>query len=322
MPNIVITEYCNLKCPYCFASQMIEEAKDKCDNKNISENQLYNILNWLRPSAIEKDFCIGLIGGEPLLHPDFETILTIINDFTASTQSQSIIFTNGLLLHKYLHLISKDTAILINVNKINDTLKKQLIHNLHLINNLSWFENEKVHLGCNLYLEEIDYSYFWNIVDLFKTNIKAVRMSVTAPTAENRINKELYYQKMKPIMLNFLQEAKKRNLTVSYDCNQIPTCFLNENELQLYQTMGKVPPKYCNPVIDIKPNFYATSCFGAYSPIDCSIFNNIEELTRYFQSQIFIKTQYNNQGKCKNCSEIEYMKCQGGCLSFSNPLVI
>ena len=65
--------------------------------------------------------------------------------------------------------------------------------NLHLINNLSCFENEKVHLGCNLYLEEIDYSYFWNIVDLFKTNIKAVRMSVTAPTAENRINKELYY---------------------------------------------------------------------------------------------------------------------------------
>ena len=27
MPNIILTEYCNLKCPYCFASKMIEDAK-------------------------------------------------------------------------------------------------------------------------------------------------------------------------------------------------------------------------------------------------------------------------------------------------------
>lgn len=66
MPNIILTEYCNLKCPYCFASTMIEEAKDY---KNITMEQLDNILNWLYPTAIEGEFGIGLIGGEPLLHP-------------------------------------------------------------------------------------------------------------------------------------------------------------------------------------------------------------------------------------------------------------
>ena len=36
MPNIVLTEYCNLQCPYCFASQMISDAKLMDKNKNIS----------------------------------------------------------------------------------------------------------------------------------------------------------------------------------------------------------------------------------------------------------------------------------------------
>jgi uncharacterized radical SAM superfamily Fe-S cluster-containing enzyme len=37
MPNIILTEYCNLKCPYCFASKMIEDAKENDFNKNITE---------------------------------------------------------------------------------------------------------------------------------------------------------------------------------------------------------------------------------------------------------------------------------------------
>ena len=29
MPNIAITAYCNLKCPYCFANEMISNQEEK-----------------------------------------------------------------------------------------------------------------------------------------------------------------------------------------------------------------------------------------------------------------------------------------------------
>jgi sulfatase maturation enzyme AslB (radical SAM superfamily) len=54
MPNIILTEYCNLKCPYCFANQMIDESNE--NNKNITIEQLQFILKWLTPTASKKDF--------------------------------------------------------------------------------------------------------------------------------------------------------------------------------------------------------------------------------------------------------------------------
>jgi MoaA/NifB/PqqE/SkfB family radical SAM enzyme len=70
------------------------------------------------PTAVKQDFRVGLIGGEPTLHPQFKEILNIINNFCSLTKSSSIIFTNGLLINKFLHLIGEDMALLINVNKL------------------------------------------------------------------------------------------------------------------------------------------------------------------------------------------------------------
>ena len=71
--------------------------------------------------------------------------------------------------------------------------------------------------------------------------------------------------------------------------------------------------------IDITADFKASSCFGSYDDtlIDCNLFNNINELERYFQYKMFKKTELNYSGKCKNCEKFNLQQCQGGCLSFS-----
>lgn len=315
MPNIILTEYCNLSCPYCFASTMINEAKINNDSKNITLNEFNKILQWLAPSAGDK-LSLGLIGGEPTLHPKFEDILITMNNFNALNNSKSILFTNGLQLQPYLNYIGKNMSILINVNKLNKIQNKQLIDTLRIINSLFWFNFKKVTLGCNLYAEEDDYSFFWNIVDLF-SDIKIVRMSVTAPINEQyKNNKFQYYTLMKPKFYNFILEAKKRNILISYDCNQIPLCFFTAEEQALILSLGKYE-SICSPTIDITPNFFATSCFGVYNPIDCSNFNNLEELNNYFQGEIYKKLEKNNSYPCGQCKKLLYKQCQGGCLSFS-----
>lgn len=315
MANIILTEYCNLKCPYCFASTMIEESSQSTNN--ITIEQFDKILNWLMPTAITRDFSIGLIGGEPTLHPQFSEILQHINYFNSLTKSNSIIFSNGLCLEKYLYQIGKTTSILINVNKLNNNLNNKLLNTLDKLNILGWFKIRKATLGCNLYLQENDYSFFWNIVDRYQ-DISIVRVSVTAPTKELKNDKEKYYSSMKNIFLNFLYEANKRNIEISYDCNQIPLCFFDEEEIELINKLGE-RKTFCSPVIDINPKFKATCCFGVYStPIDCSQFQDIDELTQYFQTLMTLKRVNNNNSLCQNCEKLILSKCQGGCLSFSS----
>lgn len=316
MPNIILTEYCNLQCSYCFASQMISEASQLYNNKNISIEQFLKILNWLYPTALSRDFQIGLIGGEPTLHPQFKSILKHTNIFCETTQSKAILFTNGILLNQFLPFIGENMFILINVNQLQNKQQDLFINTLNNINNLNWFKEQKVTLGCNLYLKEYNYKYFWDCVDKYK-DISLIRVSTTAPNSiDLKENKEKYYSQMKPIFLNFLENAYKRNLKITYDCNQIPKCFFSDDEWNKIIELGE-RKDFCEPVIDISTDFKATCCFGVYNPIDCNDFTNIDELTRYFQNIMFQKINANNNSLCANCKKLQLMQCQGGCLSFS-----
>lgn len=314
MPNIIITEFCNLNCPYCFADSMM---KDLNNNVNeITMLQLQNILSWLQPTAIKQDFSIGIIGGEPTLHSNFIEILNYINNFCSITNSNSTLFTNGIYLYKYLPYIGKNMSILININYLQNKNLKYLYKSLEQINQLKWFDDKKVTLGCNLYINESNYDYFWNIISMYR-NISQIRISVTAPIDEKlKLNKELYYLKMKPILLSFLNKAKNFNLSIIYDCNQIPKCMFTANELLFIESFGDYE-SFCTPIIDITPEFKASSCFGCYQLIDCSKFETFEQLHRYFQNKIFQKTLKNKINLCENCSKINLLQCQGGCLSFA-----
>ena len=146
MPNIILTEYCNLQCSYCFASKMIEEKTD--DTKNISLEQLDIILKWLLPSATSLER-IGLIGGEPTLHPQFKEILGKINSFNEFTNTPSIVFTNGINLSEFLPVIGPNMSILINVNKLTGKPLNKLNSVLDEINYLNWFKIDKVILHKN-----------------------------------------------------------------------------------------------------------------------------------------------------------------------------
>ena len=73
MANIAVTTYCNLHCEYCFAHTMIEEMGNPIDL-----DQFRMILNWIARTPQNH---IGLIGGEPLVHPHIDEIFKEVNFF-------------------------------------------------------------------------------------------------------------------------------------------------------------------------------------------------------------------------------------------------
>lgn len=317
MANIALTKYCNLQCPYCFAQDMMTEE----EKSNIEINILQDILKWLENTPEER---IGLIGGEPTLHPKFKEILSIVNNYCERTQRTSILFTNGIKLKDFLPYISPNMSILININSPEYMTKvnfESLLETLNILYIKGKLQNQ-VTCGCNLCLEIQNYDFFWDIIDKYKIN--HVRVSVTAPSnLEYKNNKEKYYEDLKPIFLSFISNAKKRKVIVNLDCNHIPKCYFTPDELTFIIDNCNENPfirECCEPCIDITADFKATCCFGTYdSLIDCCYFQNCHELKEYFLKEIISKKHaFNNFGKCQDCLDFHLKKCQGGCLGFSS----
>jgi organic radical activating enzyme len=87
--DIYITKSCNLKCEHC---NLFNPLRNGINSK---EDVLCTINRWSKRIAPN---IIFLLGGEPLLHPDYEEIALAARN--AWQQSSIAIITNGLLLPK------------------------------------------------------------------------------------------------------------------------------------------------------------------------------------------------------------------------------
>lgn len=91
--NIKIINLCNKSCKFCYEGHMNEKIMDLNLYKNIIDS---NILNDLE--------CVKLSGGEPLLHPQLEEIIS----YTTQNGIDVEIATNGILLNeKTIECLSK-----------------------------------------------------------------------------------------------------------------------------------------------------------------------------------------------------------------------
>lgn len=315
MANIAITNICNLRCDYCFANDMIQEP-----SKSISLEDFRKTLEFT--SRTQKNH-IGIIGGEPTLHPQFDEIIKEVNNYCKFNNAGATLFTNGIELEKYLPLLGERIGMLINCNspeKMTTEQYKKLISTLDKFDELCMFDT-RGNCGCNVHPGCKDYSWIWEIVD--KYHLSHLRCSVVSPGGcyrHMRQDKELYYNTMKPIFINFCKEAKEHNCRLNMDCGRIPLCYFNNEERELINEIcdGYSSTYFCHPVVDITQGFKATSCFGCYETVDIRDFNNVDELEDYlFVKKTLPRYEANCTGKCTTCKKHELMQCQGGCLGFA-----
>ncbi len=69
-PNVLITNYCNQNCSFCFANELMTKGK----TKEISIKNYIRLLDCFDKNGI-KNIC--LMGGEPTLHSEFKKIIEI-----------------------------------------------------------------------------------------------------------------------------------------------------------------------------------------------------------------------------------------------------
>lgn len=316
MSNIAIVNYCNLKCAYCFADDMIQE-----DNLTMSIEDYTKLVDFILKNPMDK---IGIIGGEPTLHPQFLDIIKITKEKSAGRKQLPILFTNGIELKPFLSYLD-NMNILLNYNHPNTmTVKQQekLLNTLEEINKLGYFNNT-LFLGCNIHLNCKNYDYIWDVVK--KYSLTKIRCSVVSPGGQYKewiYKKHEYFSLLKPIFLDFCKKAEELNCKLHFDCSYIPLCYFSDEEKELINKVSDIKKEcnvLCSSVVDFTVNLKVTSCFGVYEPIDFNKFSNTDSLKIYLFEKYNKKlAKLNNQGICKTCQSHQEGKCQGGCLAFAS----
>ena len=315
MANIALTPRCNLKCEYCFAHELVENR-----GSDITLDTFREILDFLNGEGQ-----IGLIGGEPLLHKDFNEILSILN--RTPYVNQVMVFTNGIYLDRVeKSLLTSKVSFLVNVNsreQIGDGNFERIRENVK--NLLYYVPKSHVTLGINIYKENQDFSDPVSLIKEF--GFKRVRVSVVIPKNKDE-GAFKYFSKMKGALLNLCKQLKKLGVSPAYDCNAIPSCvytkkekealislpYENEYEKRIFTGEASV----CAPIVDIYPDKTATRCFGMSDyKVKIDDFENIHDLKNHFFMEIDSKMVHIlSKDECNGCYKQKVFGCFGGCLCY------
>ena len=327
MANIMMTDVCNLHCPYCFANEFVNR-----DKNEITEEAFDKAVDFIVNDGSHSS--VGLIGGEPTVHSKFDYFMRkLIGD---ERVKGIVVYTNGILIDRYWDVLCHPkTHLLINCNSpkdIGEVQFKKLCENLEVLIEKKLCA-DRVTLGINMYSENFEYKYLLDL--LVKYKFHHVRVSITVPNMdeERNIDPHLYFLKMKPRMFKFFHELFQNEIIPNFDCNKIPSCLVEESELgefrcyldndfirsNIWKSNVITTDVHCAPVIDIRQDLTAVRCFGLSecTKQDISDFAGIKELENYYLRTIDAFA-YNSSycNKCVDCYLRKVMKCSGGCLAY------
>ena len=286
--NVMINTYCNLKCPYCFAEDVMC-AKTTSNQMSLEDFKL--VLAFHKQNNMR---VVRLIGGEPTLHPQFKEFVNLIvqDDFFEGVH----IFTNGtfnsdIALFLFNIPTDKGVTLLFNVNEDSylKERREQVYNNVRLLSKRMNYVNGVespclTTIGINFYSPNQEYKF---VIDLAEEcNIPYIRWSITIPNTQEKIDYRTYVRSFFNLLIDFFYLCLISGKQVTQDCNAIPLCAFEAEEIQefLYLVPNLFTQTSCIPVFDVTPDLKVARCFGMseYQEVNLLEYDNIQDLADEF----------------------------------------
>ncbi len=308
MSNIIYTNKCNIKCPFCFATE---------NNLDIGTNnkEEFSIADTWKISSFLNSKVFRYCGGEPTQNSNMLESMELLlrNDYSIT------IMTNGIWYEEFINYIAKLQGRYKNkVRYLFNILEPSFYkpNQLKQINKvLSVINPSNATLGFTIYKEDFEYKYLLDLAENY--NISSIRWSITAPNVTApKYDLEEHFTTISSRLYNFLLEANERLIAVHKDCGYIPPCFFKKEELLEFMLCSKTQSNFkcTGSPVDIDNSGNTWRCYGLYSVLKTHIdkFKNESELEKYFTRRAKILYNLYPYKECKTCS---YWKnsCGGGC---------
>lgn len=301
--NILINDYCNLKCPYCFAEDVMESARCNPVRSMTLEN-LKIVLDFLHKN---NEKCPRLLGGEPTLHPQFkEIITTIVEDdrFDSIMLFSNCVFNEDIL--EFLIDMSKRKRINMLPNCNEEKVIGQEKYAKMKRNVIALAKHKIVgSVGINIYDPNMDIDYIYDIA--IEANVPRVRWSITVPnrTIGEEFDAIEHFRGYRDLLVHFFDLAYQYNKLTGVDCNGLPICSLDP---EIYKMIKMIAPheikkSACGNIFDVKPNLTVIRCFGMSDGLEIKLtdYNSLQEMGKAFDDYFLDVTHKPLIEKCKTC---------------------
>lgn len=320
--NLMITQKCNLDCPYCFASDYVGQNAQQMD-----EAAFLQALDFAMSGAYTRS--VGIMGGEPTLHPDIAKFLEILE--ADARVKRVTLMTNGTRISHIADILarSKKTIVLVNCNApyaIGEAAYDKMRENIGIMLNELGLKG-RLTLGMNLYAPDMDTGYIMDI--LREHGLRELRTSIVVPAKRCRTDLDAvkYFRSMKNCVSGLFFRLFAMGVAPFFDCNVMPEC-LWEDEADFLRAMRDMlkgttnvlaGESRCHPVVDILPDLTAVRCFGLGNSTVQRIgdFKNVDELCGYYWRTVdCFSCNTCSSGECVDCKRRLHGQCSGGCLAF------
>ena len=320
MASIILTYRCNLHCPYCFAGGFVN--KEKTD---ISIQHFLKAVSFVTRTETS----VSLIGGEPMLHSGFGTIMDLL---IANPRIKGInLFTNGILADCFMpQMTHPKVNIILNCNSPADVGEETYARFRRNVDTLfRQCGTDRVHLGFNLYRDDMDYSYMMELLQCY--GLRMVRTSLTVPdfSAAREGTVLDWFRQRKQGLMKLFRDLDSIRVMAFMDCNHPPYCIWTEEEkewLKAYisrcglsndKLINRCSP--CSADVTIYPDLTADRCYGmsAYGKVMIRDYNDVPDIINYFANEIdAVAYKLPACEECRECREWKARHCLGGCIGY------
>ncbi|MGO8734258.1 MAG: radical SAM protein [Terriglobia bacterium] len=308
--NVLLTTYCNLRCPYCFAaSKLFLNRRGK--KTHISLENLKTVLDFCKKSG---QHVIGVLGGEPTLHPFFADAIAMI----MKAGLRFTLFTNGIIRKEKDRLFLRDIDpkqcdIMININaedfygKAEYALVKGTLQNLR----------DKIQLGFNIYREDFDATFLIELINEYNLQ-RRIRLGIASPILGYN-NQHIAIDQHRTVaekIVDFADKCDRSDISINFDCG-FALCSFTEEECGKLQYANSPLAAFCGPVIDVAPDLTVWRCFATSALWNKRLndFKNLGEIQQFFEKKFWKFQKVGATGKCLRCKYLRRKQCGGGCLA-------
>lgn len=295
--ELELTERCNLSCKFCYNSQ-----------KPIDSTLSTKIISRLADENVPE---IVLTGGEPLLHPQFETILSLC----ASLFQKTMIQTNGTLISDSVadmfvqHNVFEINISLHGSSTLHDALTQRIGSYENAINAIKRLNRRGVRVSSNFVMtKENAKGLVQNLTMLYDLGIRCMTLTRFTPTGFGSANSELALDRHEVIAAIYAADefCKARKDMTLLLANSIPMCALPHNLMNYCEHCHFGASRF---YVDIQGN--VLMCGMSRLQIGNIIYHSFEEIKRGSAEFAAHISGNDVPQSCFSC--MNFKQCRGGC---------
>jgi len=282
------------------------------DNNDISGENFRTAVDFLLENSQDS---IGLIGGEPTLHPEFIEFVSYI----IRQGGRVRLFSNGLISSEAviegLRQFDKDQlSILINLNDRSSYSKKQM----NILETIFNALGNKIRLGYNIFTEKFSLDFHCSTILKFNL-IKGIRLGLTSPilnAGKHDYIKDLSMDKIAESIIDNVNSIEKNDILLNFDCGFF-MCMFSQEQLGILAEKSQGFVSSCQPIIDIDINLDAHRCF----PLTGMMKKNIKEvesfdsLVAHYNTRLEAFKIFGRNNQCLDCKFMKRNQCRGECFA-------